>query len=155
MSYLSERYQSIQIGIHLSSKTHLLRETPQGSVLGLLLFAITPLSNIIGKHDLNFRLYADDTRLYISFRPGTCDQVHALDRSSIVCVTSTPGCINCLMLNVSKAEVVVSGTKQKLSVANNIQVSVSNCFVSPIPVARNLGIVYDSTMNMEDHVNAM
>ena len=81
VSYLSEIYQCIQIGSHLSSKTRLLCGVPQGYVLGPLLFAmyITPLCDIIRKHDLNFHMYADDM-LYISFRPGTYDQAYALDR---------------------------------------------------------------------------
>ena len=52
---MSERYQCIPIGNHLSSKTPLLFIVPQGYVLGPLLFTtyITPLGSIIMKHNLN------------------------------------------------------------------------------------------------------
>ena len=39
--------------------------------------------------------------------------------------------------------------------ANNIQDTIGSCLVFPIPVAKNRGIVYACTMNMENHVNAV
>ena len=89
-------------------------------MLGPLLFTmyITPLSNIIRKPDLNFHMYADDTQLYISFRPGTFDQPYALDRLQC-CLRDVDAWMrqNHLTLNGSKTKVAVFGTQQKLSVA--------------------------------------
>ena len=71
-SYLQNRVQSVQIGSEFSKEQHLKFGAPQGSVLGPILFTIytTPLGRIKRQHGLTFHLYADDTQLYIAFKPS-------------------------------------------------------------------------------------
>jgi len=60
---------------------------------------------------------------------------------------------NLLKLNESKTEVVLLGTKQQLSKVDNIEISVGNVNIKPCSKVRNLGVIFDCNMTMEDHVN--
>ena len=50
---------------------------PQGSDLWPILFTMytSPLGDIARRAGLSYHLYADDTQLYVAFKPGTTDQV--------------------------------------------------------------------------------
>ena len=71
-SYLQDWTQTVQIGCSASELVTLKHGVPQVSILGPILFTMytTPLSNIIRNHSLDLHLYADDTQLYILFKPG-------------------------------------------------------------------------------------
>ena len=71
-SYLSDRSQKVRI-LGKSSDSRILHlGVPQGSVLGPVIFTLysAQVANIALSHGLRFRLYADDTQLYISFSSG-------------------------------------------------------------------------------------
>ena len=155
-SYISERYQYIRIGKLTSSKRQISSGVHQGSVLGPLLFTmyISPLGDVIRKHGINFHIYADDIQLYISFRP--CDQRKALHELQH-CLDEVDSWLgeNRLLLNGNKAKMITFGTKQRLTVATNIHVTVDCCLISPDATTKNLGILYNSTLSMEHQVNAV
>ena len=75
-SYPSGRYQTVTIDGKLSEPVKMTFSVPQGSVLGPKFYTIytTPVGAICKKHGLfSYHFYADDSQLYLSFKPT--DQV--------------------------------------------------------------------------------
>ena len=70
-SYLTDRSQQVSIGSDRSRPMDVHYGVPQGSCLGPLLFSIytSQIFDIVSDHLPNVHCFADDTQLYLSFRP--------------------------------------------------------------------------------------
>ena len=83
---------------------------PQGSVLGPILFILytTPLGNIIRRHNLDFHFYADDTQLYLAFKPKSAESRASTVQRIEVCIEEIRLWMrdNLLKLNDDKTEVL-------------------------------------------------
>ena len=157
-SYLTNRRQSVLINGVRSTTRDLPFGVPQGSVLGPILFTLytSPLGDIARKYGLRFHLYADDTQLYITFRP--------MDSASITVSKSVlQNCIaeirawmlrNMLKLNGDKTEllVVTSGRFKHQILVENI--TVDSAIVTPSNNVRNLGAQFNSTLSPESFLNS-
>ena len=76
-SYLQDRKQFVMIDGIKSKVKELRYGVPQGSALGPILYLLytSPIGDIIRRHGLdNYHLYADDTQLYLSFKPTPAEQ---------------------------------------------------------------------------------
>ena len=117
-SYLDNRSQSISVNGATSKRFDLQYGVPQGSCLGPLLFVMyaSKLFSVLEDHLPNVHAYADDSQLYISFKPDA-----GADQSAAV--TAMQNCIDDvkrwmladkLKLNDDKTEFILIGTRQQL-----------------------------------------
>ena len=153
-SYLSGRSQCVMLNGTLSDSSDLNFDVPQGSRLGPLLFILyaSKLFDIINNHSPYSHGFADDTQLYVSFKPDyPCDQAISVIES---CVNDLRKWMiqDKLKLNDGKTELLVIGSKQQLQKLNPCHVRVGNADVHPVPIARDLGVWLDSNLAMSCHI---
>ena len=92
-SYLRNQYQHVIIGdVNTDGATsYPIRVTqgiPQGLVLGPIsfIFYTSPLGDLCRSHGLNYQLFADDQKIYMSFKPG-------IIRMQSQCISHLEACI--------------------------------------------------------------
>ena len=157
LSYLKDRVQSVQIRSTFSREQNLLLGVPQGSVLGPVLFTIytTPLDRIIKRHGLTYHLYADDTQLYLAFKPSdVTSKCYAISRIE-ACVADIRIWMNdnFLKLNDDKTEPLIITTRKELSKISDISIKVGDQSISPSDdPPRNVGVIFDSTCCLDAYV---
>ena len=152
-------YLSVSFENNFSQSRYLSCGVPQGSCLGLLFFTMyaTELFDIIKGHLPCTHAYADDTQLYLSFKPDTTssqsDAVDAMER----CVRA----MRCWMIkdklkvDDSKTEFILIGTRQQLAKVDIMGWVVVDATISPVTAVKNLGSWFDENMNMGCHINKM
>ena len=156
-SYLSSRSQAVSINDSISAFSTLSCGVPQGSVLGPLLSTLytTPLGSVISKNSLKYHLHADDTQLYISFTPSNSALSLETLTTTFTDILSWMN-LNKLLLNPSKTEFLLIGTKQqRLKFSDLTNLSLSNDIIPVSSSARNLGFIFDSDMSFSDQINSV
>ena len=152
-SYLSGRTQRVKIDDNVSVPLDVSSGVPQGSILGPLLYTIyTSEFRKFIKH-CQMHLYADDTQLYFSFDPSQC--VEAIDK-----INQDVGSLleksknHSLNINAAKTSVLVFGQPNARSeVLDRMQINVDGHNISPTEKAKNLGLIFDSSLRFKPHVN--
>jgi hypothetical protein len=151
-SYLASRKQCVLIDGAKSASKHLICGVPQGSVLGPVLFSIyiRPLADIIQQHSINYKFYADDVQLYLSFPPHLASQAIS-DLEQCIAAIHRWLCHNMLRLNSSKSELILLGTRPQLAKCPDFSVSVDGVKLMRKSVVRDLGVMIDDTLNYDNH----
>ena len=159
-SYLNGRSQRIAVQGTMSRQFDLECGVPQGSCLGPLLFVIyaSNLFKIVEKHLPTMHCFADDTQLYLSFKPDdtTCqnDAVNAMNK----CVDESRNWMvtDKLMINDDKTEFLLIGSRQQLAKINTAcSITVGEYVIDPGLCVRNLGVWFDSHLSMSTHVTKL
>ena len=124
---------------------------PQGSVLGSILFLLytADLLQLISRHLLHPRAFADDTQIYGFCKPSTTDM---LWQSLFACVNDASRWLNRLLLNSAKTEILRFSSTRHRSFIPTQPLSIGNTSVLPVSAIRDLGVYVDAHVTMKNHV---
>ena len=156
-SYLTGRSQHVMIKGSKSEDIQLSCCVPQGSVLGPDLYSkyTSPLSGLISSLSLSYHFYADDSQIWTSLNPSDIEnQIQAvLKLEQGVKEIGKWMFSNKLQLNKEKTELMIIGTKQQRQKMKLSSIELDGELIHVVPEARNLGVIIDSSLTMEAHVN--
>ncbi len=126
-SYLTGRSFKVAWGGVVSKAHQLVTGVPQGSVIGPLLFSTytTSLGPIIQAHGCSYHFYADDTQLYLSFRPD--DPTVAARISGCLADISAWMKEHHLQLNLAKTELLGVIFDDQLTFKEHIAKTARSC----------------------------
>ena len=148
----------MRIGGTSSSVQELICGVPQGSVLGPLLYVLytAPAGDIIRKHGLFFHLYADDQQLYTTFYFENETEMAAATRRIEMCVTDIHSwmAVNMLKFNTDKTELLYFHSRLRARLQLN-SIQLGSDVIFPSSHAKNIGVIFDSSMTMSRHINAI
>ncbi len=149
-SYLTGQSFRVAWGGEVSKAHQLVTGVPQGSVLGPLLFSTytTSPGPIIQAHGFSYHFYADDTQLYLSFRPD--DPKVAARISGCLADISAWMKEHHLQLNLAKTELLVFPATPTLQHDFTIQLGSST--ITPSASVRNLGVIFDDQLTFKEHI---
>jgi hypothetical protein len=154
--YLDDRTQLVSINHMQSAPLPIPCGVPQGSVLGPLLFShyISGLRTVFLQHNIQYHCYADDIQLFATAKP--CELLNVIKQlESCISDVSKWLTLSDLALNSTKSELIVIGTKPVLSKCPQIQIRIGQSLIKPSDTVRNLGILLDKHMSLENHVNSV
>ena len=116
-----------------------------------VVYNLRKLFDIIEPYLPEVHSYADDTQMYLAFKPVTItDQVTAVNALGDCLHAVRNWMLNDkLMINDTKTEFLVIGTKQQLSKINIDHIIVGNNRITPVPCVKNLGFWFDENFKMD------
>ena len=158
-SYLSGHTQSVSF-TDTSGRRHTSKKLPnsmgvfQGSSLGPLLYSIFANDVSLFVEDGSIIQYADDTQVLVS-GPKSSLGTLIQKMESILCSLDSWLRANSLKVNASKTQLMLFGSVQNLRSVPSITVRFRDAQLSPVPTAKNLGVVFDPSLSWTSHVSAV
>ena len=153
----SDRTQFVSIKGSNSSNIPVEHGDPQGSCLGPLLFSLytSPLFDLIRSHLPDMHYYADDTQVYISLKPDSISSEDSAFSAIQSCISAIHSWLltNKLLINDTKTEFLIIGTRQQLFKVQTDSISVGESRISSSKEVRNLGTWLDNTLSMFTQVS--
>ena len=152
-SYLTDRSQTIVVGGSKSAQAALRFGVPQGSVLGPVLFSvyIGGLVQLLEAHGVNYHFYADDTQFYLQVEnvDDTKGKISSVLSDIKIWMTRRK-----LKLNDGKSEIIIIHGNMRAGVMSDFgYLDVSGAELSPAEHVRNLGVLFEPSLDFERHIN--
>ena len=126
------------------------------SALGPILFSVytLPLGDIMRRHGVKFHLFADDTQIYATFNipdlQSTCDRTER-------CISDVQSWMaaNFLKLNTEKTEILLISSRFGKVEHTLSSLNIAGATVHSVSSARNIGVIFDSNLCLESHINSI
>ena len=98
--------------------------------------------------------YADDTQLYVSFKPDDANAQDEAIRTMEDCIKDIRNWLieGRLLLNDDKTEFLVIGTRHQLNKLNPSVLHVGDHTIDNSVNVRNLGTIFDNSISMDTHI---
>jgi hypothetical protein len=153
--YLCNRSQIVSCSGVESQSSILSCGVPQGSILGPLLFSIfiSDISTVFKKHPVKYVLYADDLQI---FTPSSIGDLSATLSGLEACLSDVHRWLSSqlLVLNPKKCELIIfSSTRNATTGILDSSLLLDDCRLKASSAVRNLGILLDSNLNLNSHIN--
>ena len=114
------------------------------------------MGDIIRRHGIPFHFYADDTQIYIAFKPNdVASQSQAVARVE-ACIAEIRYWMsqNYLKLNDDKTELLILSASPGRTQPFTVKVGSDDIAVGPDP-PRNLGVYFDAKLCLDKHVKTV
>ena len=151
-SYLSQRNQVVNIPNCISDPLPLSVGVPQGSILGPVLFTLYVNDLLSVPKHCQAMGYVDDTKIFLGLPPSQIsDAVTALNKD--LSDIARWCCMNSLLINPDKTKLLVIGVPQLMRTLPSIPpVKLLGKEIEPVTVAKDLGVMIDSSLSYNEHV---
>ena len=146
--------QSTRLGTSHSEELIVTHGVPQGSILGQLHFSLymNNLPSVVKFSSVES--YVDDTKVYLSFSSKGIDSCLTKVTEDLRLVAAWC-CNNKLLINPSKTKLILFGMRQLLSKIPDVRVPFLGQNLAPLPLVKDLGIILDSNLTFNEHVNTL
>ena len=154
-SYLTERMQSPRLGTSRSEELIVTHSVPQGPILGPLLLSLymNDLPSVVKFSSVES--YADYTKVYLSISSKDIDSCLTEVTEGLRLITVWC-CTNKLLINPSKTKLILFGIRQLIvSKILDVRVPFLGQNLAPVPLVKDLGIILNSNLTSNEHVNTM
>ena len=104
-----------------------------------------PMQRIIRKHGVVYHKYADDTQLYVTYKPNVPGDMQRAVKQLEDCISEIRvWMINrMLKLNDNKTDMVIYMSQYHLNKYGRCDISIGDSTISPVECVRNLGVQID------------
>ena len=150
-SYLKGRYQYVRIRDVVSQSLPVDYGVPQGSILGPVLFTVYINDLLAVPKHCQSACYVDDSKLYLKFKTSELYNAVSAVNSDLnrICMWC---CHNSLLLNPDNTKLLVVGVPQLLRQLPDFTITLCGKPISPIPVAKDLGVFLDQYLSYDEHI---